>query len=64
MVRAESGAPTLALHGTAAALAAEHGVAGWHISLTHTATMAEAVVIAVGGVTRLPPAVTPGRWRR
>ena len=27
----------------------EDGVARWHVSLTHTATMAEAVVIAVGG---------------
>ena len=48
VVRAESGAPALSLHDTAAALAAQHGVAGWHISLSHTATMAEAVVIAVG----------------
>ena len=47
VVRAESGAPALVLHDTAAALAAEHGVARWHVSLTHTATMAEAVVIAV-----------------
>ena len=49
VVRAESGAPALLLHDTAAALAAEHGVARWHLSLTHTATMAEAVVIAVSG---------------
>ena len=49
VVRAESGAPSLALHDTAAALAAEHGVVGWHISLSHTATMAEAVVIALSG---------------
>jgi holo-[acyl-carrier protein] synthase len=49
VVRAESGAPSLALHDTAAALAAEHGVVGWHISLSHTATMAEAVVIALRG---------------
>ena len=49
VVRAESGAPALLLHATAAALAAEHGVARWHVSLTHTTTMAEAVVIAVSG---------------
>jgi phosphopantetheinyl transferase (holo-ACP synthase) len=45
--RAASAVPSLALHDTAAALAAEHGVVGWHISLSHTATMAEAVVIAL-----------------
>ena len=49
VVRAESGAPALVLHDTAAALAAEHGVGHWHVSLTHTATMAEAVVVAVTG---------------
>ena len=49
VVRAESGAPALVLHDTAAALAAEHGVSRWHVSLTHTATMAEAVVIAIAG---------------
>ena len=48
VVRADSGAPAVLLHDTAAALAAEHGVGRWHVSLTHTATMAEAVVIAVG----------------
>ena len=48
VVRADSGAPAVVLHDTAAALAAEHGVGRWHVSLTHTATMAEAVVIAVG----------------
>ena len=49
VVRAGSGAPALVLHDTAAALAAEHGVGRWHVSLTHTATMAEAVVVAVTG---------------
>jgi holo-[acyl-carrier protein] synthase len=48
VVRAASGAPSLALHGSAARLAADHGVTAWHVSLTHTATMAEAVVIALG----------------
>ena len=47
VVRASSGAPSIALHATAARLAAEHGVTTWHVSLTHTATMAEAVVIAL-----------------
>ncbi|MGH9249059.1 MAG: holo-ACP synthase [Acidimicrobiales bacterium] len=48
VVRAESGAPSLALHGAAAELAAVRGIAGWHVSLSHTSTMAEALVIAVG----------------
>jgi holo-[acyl-carrier protein] synthase len=47
VVRASSGAPSIALHDTAVRLAAEHGVTTWHVSLTHTATMAEAVVIAL-----------------
>lgn len=48
VVRADSGAPSVVLHGAAADLAVERGVAAWHISLTHTATMAEAVAIALG----------------
>ncbi len=48
VVRAESGAPSVVLHGAAAALAGERGVTAWQVSLTHTATMAEAVVIALG----------------
>jgi holo-[acyl-carrier protein] synthase len=43
---AASGAPSLALHGAAAALAAERGVAHWHLSLTHTDARATAVVVA------------------
>jgi len=46
VVRGEGGAPALTLTGTAATLAGARGVAGWHISLTHTATMAMAVAIA------------------
>jgi holo-[acyl-carrier protein] synthase len=48
IVRADSGAPSLVLHGAAASLADARGVARWHISLTHTAGMAEAVAIALG----------------
>src|ERR1700704_5975543 len=36
VVREESGAPSLALHGAAAALATERGVTSWQLSLTHT----------------------------
>ena len=46
VVRGEAGAPALTVGGRAAALAAERAVAGWHISLTHTAIMAMAVAIA------------------
>ncbi|HKH25493.1 MAG TPA: holo-ACP synthase [Acidimicrobiales bacterium] len=48
VVRAESGQPALVLHGGAAELAADHGVSAWHLSLSHSATMAEALVVAVG----------------
>jgi holo-[acyl-carrier protein] synthase len=44
--RQEGGAPLLRVRGRAASLAAGRGVAGWHISLTHTATVASAVVAA------------------
>ena len=46
VVRADSGAPDLVLHGKAAALAAERGVTAWHLSLTHTDTAAHAIAIA------------------
>jgi holo-[acyl-carrier protein] synthase len=49
VVRARSGAPAVVLHGAAAGLAAERGVAGWRVSLTHTRTTAEAVAIALSG---------------
>ena len=46
VVRQDSGAPDLVLHGKAAALAAERGVTAWHLSLTHTDTAAHAIAIA------------------
>jgi holo-[acyl-carrier protein] synthase len=45
VVRAR-GAPSLALHGGAAARAAALGITRWHLSLTHTAGQALAYVIA------------------
>jgi holo-[acyl-carrier protein] synthase len=48
VVREDSGAPSLALHGAAAALAAERGVTAWPLSLTHTDATAMAVVLALG----------------
>ena len=41
-----SGPPTLALHGGAAALAAERGAGTLHLSLTHTTEVAIAFVVA------------------
>jgi holo-[acyl-carrier protein] synthase len=48
VVRMQSGAPTLALYGKAADLAATRGVQAWQLSLTHTASMAMAVAVALG----------------
>ena len=47
VVRAASGAPSLALHGGAAELCAQHGVGSWQLSLTHTALSAGAVAVAL-----------------
>ena len=45
--RRDGGAPSLAVSGRAAALAAEKGVTGWKVSITHTDTVASAVVAAL-----------------
>lgn len=44
----DSGRPRLRVTGTVAARAAELGVTSWHISLSHDAGVASAVVIAEG----------------
>ncbi|HLW45397.1 MAG TPA: holo-ACP synthase [Acidimicrobiales bacterium] len=46
VVRLESGEPTLRLSGAATTLASSRGVSRWHVSLTHTATVAIAMVVA------------------
>lgn len=46
----EHGAPSVTLHGAAASVAATAGVRGWHVSLTHTDALAQAVAVAVGDV--------------
>lgn len=46
VVRGEGGAPALTITGRAAALAEQRAVGGWHISLTHTATVAMAIAVA------------------
>ncbi len=48
-------APTLTLHDGAAGLAAVRGVARWHLSLTHTDTVAMAVAVAVRTGTPVVP---------
>jgi holo-[acyl-carrier protein] synthase len=47
VVRQRGGAPVVGLHGKAAVLADERGVTSWHLSLTHSDSMAMAVAIAV-----------------
>jgi holo-[acyl-carrier protein] synthase len=44
----ESGRPRLRVRGSVAARAAELGVQGWHVSLSHDAGVASAVVVAEG----------------
>ncbi|MFI8949233.1 holo-ACP synthase [Streptomyces sp. NPDC053750] len=44
----DSGRPCLRVTGTVAARAAELGVTSWHVSLSHDAGVASAVVIAEG----------------
>lgn len=46
VVRAASGAPGLRLTASAAALAERQGVRRWHVSLSHTASVAVAMVVA------------------
>src|SRR5690606_19252148 len=41
--RHDSGRPELVLHGPAASLAAGQGIGGWLVSLSHTASLAQAV---------------------
>lgn len=47
VVRSRGGDPVLAVTGRAAALAAGKGVGSWFVSITHTDTVASAVVAAV-----------------
>lgn len=55
VTRLEGGAPGLVVGGRAAELAARRSVAGWHLSLTHTGTVAMAVALAYG---QAPPIQT------
>ncbi len=48
VVRRRGSRPEIVLHGKAAAYAASLGVRRLHLALTHTATLAEASVVAEG----------------
>ena len=48
VVRPDGQQPTLAVTGTVAARAAELGVTRWHLSLSHDAGIASAMVVAEG----------------
>jgi len=48
VAREDGGRPSLVVVGAAEVLAVELGVVGWQLSLTHTATSAGAVVVALG----------------
>jgi holo-[acyl-carrier protein] synthase len=48
VLRSDGGEPRLAVTGRAAALAAGKGIGSWLVSITHTDTVASAVVAAVG----------------
>jgi len=46
VVKADSGAPSLRVSGAAAVLAGERGVSSFLVSITHTHTTAEAIVVS------------------
>ncbi|MFZ4719183.1 MAG: holo-ACP synthase [Ilumatobacteraceae bacterium] len=46
VTRADSGEPSLAITGRALELAVDRGITHWHLSITHTATVAIAHVVA------------------
>lgn len=48
VVRAESGAPSVQLHGTAVDAASQLGVRRWLLTLTHTSSTAQAIAVALG----------------
>ena len=48
VVSEPSGAPQVVLHGRALERAAALGVGRWHLSLTHTTSLAQAVAVAGG----------------
>jgi len=47
VARAESGAPSIVLHGRAQALADDRGIRTWRLTMTHTHRLAEAIAVAL-----------------
>lgn len=47
VVKNENGAPSILLHETAAAKAAELGITEWKITITHTKSLAQAIAVAL-----------------
>ena len=47
VARAESGAPSVLLHGRARQLADERGIQLWRLTMTHTHRLAEAIAVAL-----------------
>lgn len=47
VIKAENGAPSIVLHDTAAAKAAELGITELKITLTHTESLAQAIAVAL-----------------
>jgi ADP-dependent NAD(P)H-hydrate dehydratase / NAD(P)H-hydrate epimerase len=54
VLRDEDGRPSLSLTGRAAALAAQQGVEGWRLTLSHSEIVAQAVVVALGAENASP----------
>jgi len=48
ILRADSGAPILVLHGAAAEMAEKQGLVEWSISISHEKSHALAMVVAIG----------------
>lgn len=48
ILRAESGAPQLVLHGAAERMAEAQGLASWSLSLSHSQSHAVAMAVAIG----------------
>jgi holo-[acyl-carrier protein] synthase len=47
VVRADSGAPSVRLHGRAVELATDRGVGEWRLTMSHTASLAQAIAVAL-----------------
>ncbi len=61
VVRDEEGRPTVAVRGRAAALARQLGIVDWQLTLSHSALVAQAVVVAMSAPPVAP--VPTAEWR-